>query len=131
MVNGSCLCNSVRFSCASALHSARYCHCENCTKFTGTAPATWAITDTAGMTLSSGADNITRFNSGRGLRVFCQTCGSPLWFESLDFPEVVAIPLGVLDGGDLPTPEMHIWTDSNPPWCVINDGLPKHKTNPE
>ncbi|MEM7359927.1 MAG: GFA family protein [Pseudomonadota bacterium] len=130
MVSGSCLCKSVQFTCSSTLHSARYCHCENCTKFAGTAPATWAINETAGMDVQAADDDITKFNSGHGLRVFCKSCGSPLWFESLDFPDVVAIPLGVLDDGAIPMPEMHIWTDSNPFWCVINDNLPQHKTNP-
>jgi hypothetical protein len=53
-----------------------------------------------------------------------------VWFESLDYPEIVAIPLGVLDDGNIPTPEMHLWTQSKPDWCVINDTLPQHKTNP-
>ena len=73
---------------------------------------------------------ISRFNSGLGIRCFCSRCGSPLWFESIDHPEIVAIPLGVLDDADVPAPDMHLWIQSKPEWCTITDDLPQHDTHP-
>lgn len=130
MNNASCLCKSVRFTIDCELHSARYCYCVNCTKFSGTSPATWAIAQKSKLSMSSSAGDISKFDSGRGLRCFCSHCGSPVWFESLDYPEVVAIPLGVLDDGDIPEPEMHIWVRSRPKWRPIDDDLPQHETYP-
>lgn len=131
MNHGSCLCGSTQFTINGALRDARYCYCANCTKFAGTSPATWAIAERSKLTVDSPGSRVKKFNSGRGLRCFCTTCGSPVWFESLDYPEIVAIPLGVLDDGDIPTPDMHLWTQSKPKWCTINDKLPQHKTNPQ
>ena len=130
MNHGSCLCGTTKFTLRGELHSARYCHCTNCTKFAGTSPATWAIADSKLLELNSPEAPVTRFDSGRGTRCFCAKCGSPVWFESHEHPEIVAIPLGVLDDGDIPAPRMHLWTRSKPGWCTINDNLPQHRTNP-
>jgi|GEM_PF-3790889 len=72
----------------------------------------------------------TKYNSGRGIRTFCRQCGSPVWFESIEFPEIIGIPLGVLEGEAIPAPEVHLWVSSNPAWCVIEDGLPAYETIP-
>lgn len=88
------------------------------------------MADRSKLALNSKA-SVKKFNSGKGLRCFCGNCGSPVWFESLDHAAIVAIPLGVLDDGDIPTPEMHIWTRSKPDWCAITDSLPQHETYPE
>ena len=129
MTHGSCLCGSVKLTLSGDMASARYCYCKHCTKFAGTAPATWAIAQMSDLEVSS-QGQIAKFNSGKGLRCFCTKCGSPVWFESLDYPELVAIPLGVLDDGAIPAPEMHIWTGSKPAWCVISDTLPRHERYP-
>ncbi len=131
MIEGSCLCGAVEFTIGGALRSPRYCHCVYCAKFTGTSPAAWAMADAAALTVTPDDPPVTKYNSGRGNRCFCARCGSPVWFESHDYPNIVAVPLGVLDGGDIPSPAMHIWTQSNPAWCTITDDLPRHDTYPE
>lgn len=130
MFSCSCLCGQIRFTISGELRAARYCHCENCTKSAGTSPAAWAIADSAAMSLENPGAGVSKYNSGKGLRCFCPDCGAPVWFESLDYPDIVAIPLGVLDHGDIPAPEMRIWVRSRPDWCTITDELPQHETNP-
>ncbi len=130
-MRASCLCGAVAFSIEGELRAARYCYCRNCTKSAGTTPAAWAMTESAGLTVTTSRETLQRFDSGRGLRCFCRQCGAPVWFESKDFPDIVAIPLGVLDDGDVPPPEMHIWVSSRPDWCVICDDRPQHAKYPE
>ena len=71
---------------------------------------------------------MTRFDSGGGIRCFCSSCGSPVWFESKEDEDIVMLPLGVLDDGNIPSPDMHIWVTSKPGWCAIHDELPQHDT---
>lgn len=130
MNHASCLCGAVQFTINGDLKAPRYCHCRNCAKFAGTSPATWAMAEMAAIRLSTPEGDISQFDSGKGLRCFCAQCGAPVWFRSLDFPDIVAIPLGVIDDGDVPAPEMHIWVQSKPDWCAISDALPQHATNP-
>lgn len=129
MYEASCLCGSFRFAIKGELSAPRFCHCANCTKFAGTTPASWAMTSLSNITMSASAE-LSKFDSGKGLRCFCARCGSPLWFQSLDYPDIVAIPLGVIDKGEIAPPEMHIWVQSKPDWCSITDGLPQHAGNP-
>ena len=73
---------------------------------------------------------VTKYNAGKGNRVFCSTCGSPLWFEPEKLPQFRGIPLGVIDAGDVPNPEMHVWTRSKVSWAPISDDLPQYDTHP-
>lgn len=88
------------------------------------------MAESSQLTITTETARVSKFNSGRGIRCFCSQCGSPLWFESIDHPEIVAIPLGVLDNADVPAPDMHLWVKSKPDWCAINDELPQHDGNP-
>ena len=130
MMQASCLCGSTAFNISGDLRSARYCHCANCRKFAGTSPATWAMAKSSKLKVTSSDAGESKFNSGLGLRYFCANCGSPLWFESLDYPEITAIPLGVLDSGDIPAPEMHLWTESNPEGVVSMTTYPNTRKIP-
>ena len=129
-VQGSCLCGSVRFQLGAALAAGRFCHCSNCRKFSGTSPAAWAMTE-SGALQAQGREHVRRFDSGRGVRCFCGLCGSPVWFESKDYPGVVGIPLGVVDTGLVPAPEMHLWVKSAPTWCSVADDLPQFAEGPD
>lgn len=130
MYQGSCLCQSIRFTLDDELRGGRYCHCANCRKFSGTSPVAWATASSSKLAVTISNASVSKFNSGRGIRCFCSNCGSPTWFESLDFPDIVAVPLGVLDDQDIQAPEMHIWVKSRTAWSAINDEMPQHKSYP-
>lgn len=129
-MKASCLCGGVTFQITGPLHSARYCHCANCRKFSGTGPAAWALAETAHVVMGAGSTPVTSYDSGAGRRVFCSVCGSPLWYEPAGLPQFRGIPLGVLDDGVIPKPQMHVWTRSKASWQSISDELPQHPTHP-
>jgi len=130
MIKGSCLCGAVSIEIAGSLRNARYCHCVNCRKFSGTAFAAWGLAQTSQITVAPSEPKVTKFDSGGGLRVFCAVCGSPLWYEPAGLPQFRGIPLGAIDVGDASQPEMHVWTKSRVPWASIADGLPQHEMHP-
>jgi hypothetical protein len=130
MIKGSCLCGAVSFEIQGPLRSARYCHCTDCRKFSGASNAAWALAHTSQITIAPSVPNVTKFNSGGGLRVFCAACGSPLWYEPAGRPQFRGIPLGAIDEGDVAKPEMHVWTKSKVRWETISDDLPQHETHP-
>jgi len=131
MIEGSCLCGAVSFSLDGLLRGVRYCHCANCRKFAGTSTATWAMADASDLQVTPSDVPVGRFNSGRGIRCFCSACGSPVWFESIDYPDIIGIPLGVIDSGGHPAPEMHLWVQSKPAWYEILDDLKQHEEGPK
>jgi hypothetical protein len=130
-MKGSCLCGTVSFEITGAIRNARFCHCRNCRKFSGTAYAAWGLIQTAQLIVAPLQNGVTKFNSGGGLRVFCNSCGSPLWYEPANLPQYRGIPLGAIDDGSVPTPEMHVWTKSKVPWVSIPDDVPAHESHPK
>lgn len=125
-----CGCAAHRLRIEDQLQAVRYCHCANCRKFSGTSPALWAMVRRDALRVERADSPVGRFNSGRGVRCFCTRCGTPLWFESLDYPHICGLPLGALDAG-IPVAQLHLWWDSKPAWCVVTDDLPRHAQGPE
>ncbi|UAA39319.1 GFA family protein [Paraneptunicella aestuarii] len=128
MFKASCQCKAVQFQIEGKLTSPFYCHCETCRKTAGTVPMAWAVAKISDIkNLQQG--EVGKYPSGKGLRCFCQQCGSPVWYESHENDKIWGIPLGVLDSGNIPAPKKHIWMSSNPDWCEVNDQLPKYPEN--
>ena len=131
MAKGSCLCGNVKFEIAGSVERSRYCHCENCRKFSGTAQAAWGLASASAFTLTPENAEVTKFDAGSGgLRVFCTSCGSPLWFEPAEMPEFIGIALGAIDEGEVAAPSVHLWTRSSPRWETIEGNLPQFETIP-
>jgi hypothetical protein len=129
-IKGSCLCGDVSLRIEGPLRNARFCHCANCRKFSGTAYAAWGLVQAEHLTVTPPESKVTKFNSGKGLRAFCTSCGSPLWYEPAGMPQLLGIPLGVIDAGDVPKPAMHVWTKSKVDWISMPDDCPVHETHP-
>jgi len=129
-MKASCLCGGVTYEISGPILRSRYCHCATCRKFSGTAYAAWGLIETAHLTLERSNTLISKFDSGNGLRVFCGSCGSPLWYEPTGLPQWRGIPLGVIDDATLAGPQMHVWTQSKVSWASIADDLPQYPTHP-
>jgi hypothetical protein len=129
-MKASCLCGGVTYEITGPIRRTRYCHCANCRKFSGTACAAWGLVETAHLVIDSSSVGVSKYDSGNGLRVFCTSCGSPLWYEPTQLPQYRGIPLGVIDAVGVPEPQMHVWTKSMVSWAPIADDLPQHDTLP-
>ncbi len=134
MIKGSCLCGGIQFEIDGAVAMTRYCHCEYCRKFSGTAQAAWGLANTAEFRQTLNATNVGKFDVGTGsLRCFCSSCDSPLWFEPKDMPAYLGIALGAIDEGpvdDIAAPDIHLWVRSSPAWEQITDSLTQYETVP-
>jgi hypothetical protein len=129
-MKASCLCGGVIYEITGPILRPRYCHCADCRKFAGTGQAAWGLIETAHLVMSQSTSAVSKYDSGKGLRVFCSKCGSPLWYEPTAMSQYRGIPLGVLDDEGVPQPQMHVWVKSKMSWESILDGLPQHPTHP-
>lgn len=119
MIQGSCLCGTVRFLLDEAeILMMNNCHCSKCRKATGSAFGSFIFLSAKDFTWLSGRDNILGFKSSPALeRAFCKTCGSPVPFATQ--MDQVGVPAGILDGDPKVAPEADIFTADKLPWYEI------------
>lgn len=56
-------------------------------------------------------------------RSFCNTCGTPLFYENQNFPENIYIHIGSFDFPEKLPPDRHTWVSDRIAWHEINDDL--------
>jgi len=126
-VTGRCLCGAVRFAFDHAPLAARACWCRDCQYLSSGNASVNVIFRRVGLTLhgeplafESTADSGTRMR-----RRFCDRCGTPLFSEAADAPDLMVVRAGALDDPGLARPGGTIWTRSAPAWGLVHPDLPR------
>ena len=128
MIEGACLCGSVRYEVEGPLQSLMHCHCSMCRKHHGAPFATFSTVPRQAFRWLGGHDALLEYRSSEArTRRVCSTCGS-----------VAPAPLG--DGVLLPAANLldalsgstglHMFVRSRPSWHIIADGLPEYEGAP-
>ena len=124
MHTGSCLCGAVRFEIAGPLAPIQLCHCGACRKAQGSAFGANIPVTTEDFRLLAGEDSLQAYESSPGKeRVFCRTCGSPIFSRLTASPGVVRLRAGSLDAPVGAPLAFHIHTASKADWWPIEDDL--------
>lgn len=129
---GGCRCGAVRYSTETAALDTKICHCRDCQYASGTAFSSIAYFPRAAVAFT-GAMTGYAVKGSAGLtvtRFFCPTCGSPVYSELAEMPDVVFIKTGSLDNPAAVEPSGHMWWDSKIAWPNICDELEKLPGNP-
>jgi len=109
------------------LVSAGYCHCTRCQRRTGTAAAVSARIAPGSLRVLSGEEFLRAYQPDEGFaKVFCSNCGSAMWSQSPDDPELIAVRMGAFDSDPGIRPEHRQFVAYAAPWEPIpEDGLPR------
>ena len=121
-LTGGCLCGAVRYRAGAAIR-AGYCHCRMCQKASGAPVVAWAVVARDSLAFTQGTPVEYR-SSAKASRLFCGTCGSPLFFRENESQEL-DINLATLDEPERVVPSYHIYTASEQPWLHIADDAPR------
>jgi hypothetical protein len=126
-LTGGCMCGGVRFEVSEPLVSAGYCHCTRCQRRTGTAASVQGRIAPGSLRIVSGEELLRSFAPPDGFpKVFCSACGSALWSQSPDDPEVISIRLGAFDRDPGVPLTYRQFVAYAAPWEPIpDDGLPR------
>jgi len=127
MLQGSCLCGSIRYEITGELGPIIYCYCSQCRKASGSSCATNATVAAEEFRFVAGADLVGEFESSPDtFRCFCTRCGSPLVKRYKDNPEQIRLRLGTLESDPEAEVTAHIFVGSKASWTRITDDLPQH-----
>jgi len=117
-VGGGCLCGAVRLCATLPPNWVAHCHCSTCRRAHGAGFVTWAGFPRDAVTVESGGQLLTRFqSSARATRSFCSRCGSMLLFQSGHWPDETHVALACLDSAEGLEPQMHAYWSSRAPWA--------------
>jgi len=120
---GGCLCGAVRFRCAGEPINVRICHCRNCQKAMGSPFFARALFEQSALTIQG---DTARYASSAALdRVFCKTCGTPL-FSWRRNGTAAGVALAAFDDRNAFAPDEHIWVSEKMDWVKLEDGLPQY-----
>ncbi|MBL8553586.1 MAG: GFA family protein [Phenylobacterium sp.] len=124
MHEGGCLCGGVRYAVEGPLAPVQFCHCGQCRKAQGSAFGANMPVASADFRLLQGEDLLREHRASPGKRrVFCGTCGSPIFSQRDAAPQTVRLRVGTLDGdGGGLVVGFHIHAASKAAWDEIDDG---------
>jgi hypothetical protein len=131
-LNGSCLCGAIHYEIKQALHSIVVCHCKNCQKVSGSGASHNAIIPVEAFHMLSGKTKCFRDTAESGnllLRYFCGDCGSPIFSQRENAPDILVLKVGTLDDSSAMQVAMNIWTRSARPWMHIDLDTVQHLQN--
>lgn len=129
MIEGSCLCGTVKFALRQAPSFMGTCHCSRCRK---AGASTIAFVRREDLVWHQGREAVTRHIPAapyRYSRCFCSQCGTALG-EILSDQDSFPIPMNALDTPlDLQN-QFHVFTAEKPAWLPICDTAPQFEGQP-
>jgi hypothetical protein len=125
-LTGGCACGGVRFEIDAPLLSASWCHCTRCRRRTGTPASPQARIEPGSLRVVSGEELVRAWQpEGGWAKAFCGDCGSALWSQDPDDPQLKAVRLGAFDGEPGIRPQWRQFVAYAAVWAPIpRDGLP-------
>jgi hypothetical protein len=126
-LTGGCQCGAVRFRASMQPSDVSYCHCRMCQRAVGNLFATLAMVHKDRMEWTKGEPAVFE-SSSAAERGFCRVCGTPLFFRYKASPNV-ELTVGSFDHPEALKPQHHYGIESQVPWHIIGDALPRERTN--
>lgn len=122
---GQCLCGATRFEFDLPSKWIAHCHCSMCRRAHGAAFVTWV--GVASPQFRWIADAALRWyeSSPGAQRGFCGLCGSPIAFQSVNWPGEIHLARALIDGALDREPQVHVYCANAVPWVALGDKLPR------
>jgi hypothetical protein len=118
----SCRCGQFRVTVTGEPVRVSVCHCLACQKRSGSAfsaqarwPGDRVRTDGRSKEWTRTADSGNRITYS-----FCPECGATVHYMGGNFPDVIAIPIGLFDDPFFLRPRFSVWEERKHDWVVIS-----------
>jgi len=129
-ISDGCVCGSVRYTVNGAADFVVHFHCSICRRTYAGLIATGASIEKKYLKIDRGENSLTTYPTPpNARRLFCRTCGCPLFFYPDDTPEIMYYYPATLDGGahqgHPEGAEHHAQVGSKATWENFEDDLPR------
>lgn len=129
---GGCLCGAVRYETTAEPVMTAICHCKNCQRQAGSVLSVIVGLPRDGITIEG---EVTTYEDEgetgqKVLRKFCPTCGSPLFTDAVNAPDLWFVKAGTFDDTSWLKPQIQFWASSKQDWYDLGDTIPAVEANP-
>jgi len=132
MVEGSCLCGSIKYEVELINDKIFNCHCQYCRKAHGADYATMALAKASTLTITDENNQLKEhLNDIGGYRAFCSNCGTRLMNYAPDKNMYFSVTLATIDSPVDVKPVAHTNIESKAKWCTPYDGIPSFEAIPD
>lgn len=121
---GRCLCGEIRWHTPNAPIWTCHCHCESCRR-NCSAPLTSFMGFNHDSVTWQGKRRFYQSSPGVS-RGFCPNCGTPISFESTNWPGEIHLYAASLETPQAYRAERHVYWGEKLPWTDWQDDLPKN-----
>jgi hypothetical protein len=130
VLTGGCLCGAIRYETWGSRIYNIICHCRMCQRASGGPLAALFYVASDCIKITKGSPHAYR-SSATVDRLFCPDCGSPLFFQRINLPNIRAIFVGSLDDPNDFIPALHVCMSSAVPWLDVHDDIPRYDEKPK
>ncbi len=132
VVRGQCVCAAVRIEVGFPAVWAWHDHSKTTQHAHGAACATYIGCWRSKISITEGADVITRFEdpATNTARSFCARCGTPVFYERGHSPQMVNLPRALFASRTGREPRYHVRFEERPDWAYAGEPLSPLKGYP-
>ena len=132
MLTGRCLCGECSYEIDGDAIVVAQCYCLDCQRTSGTGHSTGAMFAEDGVRISGNPAtfSVTSESGNAVTRLFCGTCGSPLFGKNTGMPGFVTVTMGTLDTSDDLLPQVAIFTRTSMPWDTTSSSVQSYEAQP-
>jgi hypothetical protein len=115
---GGCGCGALRYEIAAEPFQTNDCHCRQCQRDSGTGHGSYMPFPLAAAVLQ-GETRSHDFIGDLGTvkrRVFCPTCGTPVYILFPQMPDLIVVKAGTLDEPERYRPQVVFWAEAAQSW---------------
>jgi hypothetical protein len=120
----SCSCGQLRVTAEGEPVRVSMCHCLECQKRTGSAFGAQSRFPRERVRIEGSATKWSRVgdDGGKATFSFCPTCGTTVYYEIDDQPELLAVTLGSFADPMFPPPRFSVYESRRHAWVSVPDG---------
>jgi hypothetical protein len=123
IVEGGCLCGSIRYRVAAGPKISAACWCRTCRRASAAPIVPWLHIPVSSLEVTSGKPVEYR-SSPDVVRTFCGRCGTPITYCKAGYDGMIDVTTSSLDDPDAFPPMLHTWTSHALSWFKVDDGIP-------
>lgn len=130
--SGHCLCGKVNYTVAQAPIKMAQCHCDDCSRSTGTGHASNVFFNKDDVVVEGDTQSFGSTTDTGSLltRHFCPNCGSRLFGTNSMSPNIISVAAGSFNDNSWFKPNLIVYNKRKPDWDYMDESIPKFEEMP-